>query len=355
MSMTDEYIPAIDPENLRAELRNWLRLLEISGVEDVILKGRAAQSTPAAMGIEIFGSTAPGPSAPAEARRHREDPESGIGPIPEEALESGAGAISKVGGSRHPGGAPGGIYGGSAEGFAAAASGEAPTDGIPSAGHTRSRRAGGEVTGTSQVATSPGSSVGALSDLIDRMSSCTGCDLHKTRTNTVFGEGSPSSRLMFVGEGPGRDEDLQGRPFVGRAGMLLTKIIQAMGLERKDVYITNIVKCRPPGNRNPEPDEISECLPYLEKQIELIGPEVICTLGNVATQTLTGLRSGITSMRGRFYDYRGVRLMPTFHPAACLRRAATKRYVWEDIKKIMEVLGLPIRGVMRDGSSKNKH
>jgi DNA polymerase len=171
----------------------------------------------------------------------------------------------------------------------------------------------------------------------------------------VFGEGSPSSRLVFVGEGPGRDEDLQGRPFVGRAGMLLTKIIQAMGLERKDVYITNIVKCRPPGNRNPEPDEISECLPYLEEQIEIIGPEVICTLGNVATQTLTGMRSGITSMRGRFYDYRGVRLMPTFHPAACLRRAATKRYVWEDIKKIMEVLGLPIRGVMRDGSSQNKH
>jgi DNA polymerase len=170
----------------------------------------------------------------------------------------------------------------------------------------------------------------------------------------VFGEGDPSSRLMFIGEGPGRDEDLQGRPFVGRAGMLLTKIIQAMGLRRKDVYITNIVKCRPPGNRNPEPDEISECLPYLEKQIELIKPEVICTLGNVATQTLTGMRSGITSMRGRFYTYRDIRLMPTFHPAACLRKPETKRLVWEDIKQVMKVLDLPIRGVMRDGPSKSK-
>jgi uracil-DNA glycosylase family 4 len=364
MNMTDGYIPAIDCENLRAELCNWLRLLEISGVEDVILKGCAAQPTLAAMGSEIIGIAAPELSAPAEAGGHREGPVSGLGPIPEDALEYGAGAISRVGGVARPGGAPGRFPGGSAGGFSAEVSGEgpeeapgrAPADGIPSEGHTLSAQAGRpEVTGTSPVGTSPGSSVGVLSDLIDRMSACTRCDLHKTRNNMVFGEGDPSSRLMFVGEGPGRDEDLQGRPFVGRAGMLLTKIIQAMGLERKDVYITNIVKCRPPGNRNPEPDEISECLPYLEKQIDLIEPEVICTLGNVATQTLTGMRSGITSMRGRFYDYRGVRLMPTFHPAACLRRAATKRYVWEDIKKIMDVLGLPIRGVMKDGSSKNKH
>jgi DNA polymerase len=193
-----------------------------------------------------------------------------------------------------------------------------------------------------------------LTGLLEELRSCTRCDLHKARTNTVFGEGDPSSRLMFVGEGPGRDEDLQGRPFVGRAGMLLTRIVEAMGLKRNDVYIANIVKCRPPGNRNPEPDEISECLPHLEKQIQIIKPLVICTLGNVATQTITGIRSGITTLRGRFYDYRGIRVMPTFHPAACLRNPASKKLVWQDIKQVMKELDLPIRGVMKNGPSKDR-
>jgi DNA polymerase len=160
---------------------------------------------------------------------------------------------------------------------------------------------------------------------------------------------------MFVGEGPGADEDRTGRPFVGRAGALLTKIIQAMGLERGDVYIANIVKCRPPGNRDPEPDEISECLPYLEKQIDIIRPRVICSLGRVATQTLIRERTGISLLRGRFFEYRGIKLMPTFHPAACLRQPSSKRLVWEDIKKVMKELGLPIRGVTRNGHSKNRN
>jgi uracil-DNA glycosylase family 4 len=219
---------------------------------------------------------------------------------------------------------------------------------MPQAG--RGRRSSGEA-----PASPAGAGPDTLAALELRVASCNRCGLHRTRKNVVFGEGSPTSRLMFVGEGPGRDEDIEGRPFVGRAGVLLTRIIQAMGLQRADVYIVNVVKCRPPENRNPEPDEIAECLPYLEKQIDLIAPEVICTLGNISTQTLTGLRNGITSMRGRFYDYRGIKVMPTFHPAACLRKPETKRLVWEDVKQVMKILDLPIRGVMRNGSGKNEH
>jgi uracil-DNA glycosylase family 4 len=193
-----------------------------------------------------------------------------------------------------------------------------------------------------------------LDGLRERMAGCTCCELHKTRTNVVFGEGSPRSELIFIGEGPGRDEDLSGRPFVGRAGALLTRIIEAMGLARSDVYIANIVKCRPPGNRNPEPDEVMECLPFLEEQVDLIGPKVICSLGNVATQTLTGVRDGITRMRVKSYEYRGILVIPTFHPAACLRNPGIKKDVWEDIKKVMKALGLTTRGVKRDGAGKNK-
>jgi DNA polymerase len=192
----------------------------------------------------------------------------------------------------------------------------------------------------------PGAGGSPLDALRSKVDACARCGLHKTRTKVVFGQGNPNARLMFVGEGPGRDEDLQGEAFVGRAGMLLTRIIKAMGMDRKDVYIANIVKCRPPGNRNPEPDEISECLPYLVEQIDIIGPEVICTLGGVATQTLTGQRAGITALRGRFHSYRGIKLMPTFHPAACLRKPECKRDVWEDVKRIMNELSLPIPGVV---------
>lgn len=194
---------------------------------------------------------------------------------------------------------------------------------------------------------------GLLQSLLPEVLACSRCGLGKSRRSVVFGEGDVRSRLMFVGEAPGADEDRQGRPFVGRAGQLLTRIIAAMGLEREETYITNILKCRPPANRNPEVDEICECLPYLEKQIEMIQPEVICTLGLFATQTLTGIRDSIGRMRGNTYEYRGIPLIPTFHPAACLRNPSSKKLVWEDIKRVMRKLGLPIQGGTKDGAGKS--
>jgi len=193
----------------------------------------------------------------------------------------------------------------------------------------------------------------ALERLEEEVRRCRKCNLHKQRKSVVFGEGNKRARLMFIGEAPGRDEDIQGRPFVGMAGKLLTKIIEAMGLRREDVYITNVVKCRPPNNRVPEIDEIAECLIYLEKQIEAIRPQVICALGSVATRTLTGINDGVTSLRGKFYDYMGIPVMPTFHPAACLRKPQIKRLVWDDVKKIIQLLDLPNKGVIRDGAVKN--
>jgi DNA polymerase len=194
---------------------------------------------------------------------------------------------------------------------------------------------------------------GLFDSLSGEVEACSRCGLHRTRKSVVFGEGDIRSRLMFIGEAPGADEDRQGRPFVGRAGQLLTKIIAAMGLEREETYITNILKCRPPGNRNPEVDEICECLPYLEKQIEAIKPEIICTLGLFATQTLTGIRDPIGRMRGSTYEYQGIPLIPTYHPAACLRNPSSKKLVWEDIKRVMKHLGLPIRGGTRNGAGKS--
>jgi DNA polymerase len=171
---------------------------------------------------------------------------------------------------------------------------------------------------------------------------CSRCKLCTGRTNIVFGVGSATADLMFVGEGPGEDEDRQGIPFVGRAGMLLTDIItKGMGLTRDDVYIANVVKCRPPQNRNPEPDEIVACEPFLHRQIALIRPRVIVTLGKFATQVLLRSRTPISQVRGRWHDYQGVPVMPTFHPAYLLRNPADKRIVWEDIKQVMARLELP--------------
>ncbi len=169
---------------------------------------------------------------------------------------------------------------------------------------------------------------------------CTRCRLHKGRTHLVFGVGNPNAALMFVGEGPGADEDLQGEPFVGRAGQLLTRMIEAMGLTRSDVYIANCVKCRPPGNRNPEPDEIATCIPFLKKQIEAINPRVIVCLGKFAAQTLLQTEIPITKLRGDFFDYGCTKIMPTYHPAFLLRNPNMKRAVWEDLKKVMSYLGL---------------
>jgi DNA polymerase len=183
----------------------------------------------------------------------------------------------------------------------------------------------------------------ALLELEKQLQNCTLCKLHPGRGQLVFGEGSAQAELVFVGEGPGRDEDLQGRPFVGEAGQLLTKIIQAMGLEREQVYICNVVKCRPPGNRDPEADEIETCLPFLKKQFEYIKPKVICTLGRIAGQTLLSGHFQITQQRGTWSAYDEIPVMPTFHPAYLLRTPSAKRLVWEDAKKIMKHLGLEVK------------
>ena len=169
---------------------------------------------------------------------------------------------------------------------------------------------------------------------------CQACKLAGTRTNVVFGVGNPNADLMFVGEAPGRDEDLQGEPFVGRAGQLLTDIIKAMKLSRDQVYIANVIKCRPPENRNPEPDEIEQCRPFLRRQIALIQPKVIVTLGKFGLQALTDRTYSISSVRGQWLDYNGIKLMPTYHPAYLLRTPSAKKDVWADMKKVMAELGI---------------
>jgi uracil-DNA glycosylase len=176
----------------------------------------------------------------------------------------------------------------------------------------------------------------------EELGECTRCKLARGRTKLVFGVGNPGAELMFVGEGPGADEDRQGEPFVGRAGQLLTKMIEAMGYRRADVYIANVVKCRPPENRNPEPDEIDSCEPFLRAQIAAIRPKILVALGKVAVQALLRETSPISRLRGRWFDYEGVRLMPTFHPAYLLRSPEEKKKAWEDLKLVMKELGKPV-------------
>ena len=167
---------------------------------------------------------------------------------------------------------------------------------------------------------------------------CTRCPLHRERTTVVHTEGNRKARLMFVGEAPGADEDIQARPFVGRAGQLLTKIIEAIGLKREEVLIGNINRCRPPGNRPPTPEEVSMCKPFLLREIARVRPEVIVVLGNTAMKNLLDTREGITKLRGRFQDYKGIKVMPTFHPAYLLRDPSKKRETWEDLKKVRAYL-----------------
>jgi DNA polymerase len=172
---------------------------------------------------------------------------------------------------------------------------------------------------------------------------CTRCKLHSTRHTIVFGDGNPKAQLVFVGEGPGADEDAQGLPFVGRAGKLLTQMIEAMGLQRKDVYICNVVKCRPPGNRQPEEDEVSTCSPFLFRQIDVIAPKVIVCLGAVAAKTLLQTNRGISQFRGEWLEFRGRKLLATYHPAYLLRNPPAKSEVWKDLQKVMAVLGLEVK------------
>ena len=182
-----------------------------------------------------------------------------------------------------------------------------------------------------------------LEEVRAHLGDCRRCKLAPHRTTLVFGVGNPKARLVFVGEAPGADEDARGEPFVGRAGQLLTEIItKGMGLSREDVYIANVIKCRPPGNRNPEPDEVERCEPFLVRQLAVIAPEVVVALGKFAAQTLLRTKAPITKLRGQWFDYHGVKVMPTFHPAYLLRNPGDKRLVWSDIKQVMTALALPV-------------
>lgn len=184
-----------------------------------------------------------------------------------------------------------------------------------------------------------GDAAAALAAVRAGIGDCTRCKLHALgRHQVVFGVGSPEAKLMFVGEAPGGDEDLQGVPFVGRAGQLLTKIIEAMGLTREQVYIANVIKCRPPGNRNPEPDEVATCEPFLFRQIDIIEPKVIVALGTFAAKALLRTNEPISKLRGQVFDYRGAKLIPTFHPAFLLRSPERKRDTWDDMKVAMALL-----------------
>lgn len=183
----------------------------------------------------------------------------------------------------------------------------------------------------------------SLEELRAAIGDCRRCKLWPGRTHLVFGVGNPRAHVMFIGEGPGRDEDLQGEPFVGRAGQLLTDIIvKGMGLRREDVYIANVIKCRPPENRNPEPDEVESCEPFLLKQIELIKPRVIVALGKFAVQTLLKTKVPIMRLRGVWHEFNGIKIMPTLHPAYLLRNPGDKKLVWEDIKKVIKEFQPPV-------------
>jgi len=211
-----------------------------------------------------------------------------------------------------------------------------------------------DLAGAKRVATSPAIATATATDTFAEGTSteaewaalraethnCDACRLAGTRTNVVFGVGSTTADLMFIGEAPGRDEDEQGEPFVGRAGQLLTDIIKAMKLTRDDVYIANVIKCRPPENRNPEPDEIEQCRPFIQRQVALVQPKVIVALGRVGLQALTGKSYAISSVRGQWLDFEGIRLMPTYHPAYLLRTPSAKKDVWNDMKKVMAELGI---------------
>ena len=191
------------------------------------------------------------------------------------------------------------------------------------------------------AAETAGAAPETLEAIREDLGECTRCKLHGGRTNLVFGVGSPTADLVFVGEAPGRDEDRQGIPFVGRAGQLLTRIIAAIGLSRDEVYIANVIKCRPPNNRNPEPDEVATCEPFLFRQLDVIRPRVVVALGGFAIRTLLRTDEAVSRLRGRVFDYRGAKLIPTFHPAFLLRSPERKRDVWEDMKRVRALLAAP--------------
>lgn len=179
-------------------------------------------------------------------------------------------------------------------------------------------------------------SAGDLESIRNEIGECDRCGLHERRNNLVFGEGDPDADILFVGEAPGADEDRIGRPFVGRSGQLLDKILAAVDLNREEVYIANVIKCRPPGNRDPEAEEIVSCIPFLRQQIESIGPKIICALGRFAAQTLLDSKAPLGRLRGRWHDWNGIRMICTYHPSACLRNQQYKRPVWEDFQMLRD-------------------
>ena len=188
-----------------------------------------------------------------------------------------------------------------------------------------------------------GDAVAALRAIREDIGDCTRCGLSRGRKNIVFGVGNPRAEIMFIGEGPGADEDEQGEPFVGRAGQLLNNMIAAMGLRREDVYIANVVKCRPPQNRAPERDEIETCSPFLMRQVDVIRPKIIVALGATAAKTLLGMSDSMASLRGRLYDFRGTKLAVTYHPAFLLRDPRQKKEAWKDLQMVMNFLGMPVK------------
>jgi DNA polymerase len=191
----------------------------------------------------------------------------------------------------------------------------------------------------------------SLQQLAVDLQDCQRCKLSKGRKNIVISRGNPKAELMFIGEGPGHDEDVKGLPFVGKAGQLLDKIVAAMGFARDDVYIANVVKCRPPENRAPESDEVASCSPFLKRQIDLVAPKIICTLGTHATQTVLKTEARISTLRGEFHMMDGIPVMPTYHPAFLLRTPEMKRFVWEDMKKICKLLGREPLSKSADGKA----
>ena len=224
---------------------------------------------------------------------------------------------------------------------------ESGVDGLPfeEEGQGSRVKGQGEITAEGPGSRVQGPGATTLEELKLKWGDCRRCPLHKTRNSIVFGRGNPKSRIMFVGDAPGAEEDMQGEPFVGEAGRILTRIIEAMGLSRGEVYICNLVKCRPPEDRNPHRDEIEACLPFLQQQIRAIGPEVIVALGTFASQSLLHNKEPISKLRGRFYEYSGIKLMPTFHPSFLLRHKNDRQIywdVWDDMVKVLSMLKLPV-------------
>ena len=291
----------------RDDLRPRLEWLRLMGVDEIPARPGSAGRPPSASAGPMPGAS----GAPLEG-------------APRPAAAPGAPVRPEAATAQsRPGGGPGGLFG------------DASSEPPPAGRGARVEAPAGLAAVPAVPVTDPAT---ALQAIRDDLGDCRRCRLCEKRTNLVFGVGDPRARLMFIGEGPGADEDRQGEPFVGRAGQLLNRIIESIGLTRSQVYIANVVKCRPPDNRTPLPDEAATCSPFLFRQIRAIAPRVIVCLGTPAAQTVLGTSATITRLRGAFHDLDGIRVMPTFHPAYLLRNPAAKKDVWEDMKQVMAAL-----------------